>query len=114
MRPSTAPTNRLALLSFTAAGLTLTSFCAGVVPIPLTAWICYPIAVLFGSVALLTGFRALRQVRVGYEKGRGLALLGMWIGGLTLLAVLCFTTLSGLVLYYGSEAVQTLWLRFKP
>jgi hypothetical protein len=114
MIPSTAPTNRLALLSFLCAGLTLTSFCGGVVPIPLTAWVCYPGAVLLGCAALLTGFRALRQVRASGEKGRALALLGIWTGALTILAVLVFTALTVVILIYGAEAINTLWLQFKP
>ena len=114
MIPSTAPTNRLALLSFLIAGLTLTSFCVGFVPIPLTAWVCYPGAVLLGCAALLTGFVALRQVRASGEKGRALALLGIWTGVLTILAVLVFTALTVVLIYYGAEALSTFWLQFRP
>ena len=110
MIPSTAPTtNRLALLSFFSATLTFLSFCIGIAPIPLTSWVCYPAAILLGCAALLSGFIALRQVRASGEKGRGLALLGMWSGVLTILAVVCFTSLTVMFLYYGREVLNTVW-----
>ena len=111
---STAPTNRLAILSFSAAFFTLGSFCVGLAPIPLTGWVCYPVAVVLGSAALLSGFRALRQVRASGEKGRALALIGMWTGILTILAVLCFTTLSFALVVYGADYLQRIWPQLRP
>jgi hypothetical protein len=105
-------TNRLAMASFSAAVLTLLSFCIGAAPIPLTGWVCYPVAILLGAAALLTGFRALRQLRSSGEKGRVLAVLGMWMGGLTILAVLCLTTLTIVILFYGAEAIHGIWPGF--
>ena len=109
MIPSTAPTNRLAQLSFLCAALTFLSFCIGVSPIPLTSWVCYPTAILLGCAALLSGFKALRQVRASGEKGRGLALIGIWSGLLTILAVVCFTSLTVAFLYFGKEVLNTYW-----
>ena len=104
---SSAPTNRLSLVSFFLASLTVVSFCIGFIPIPLTAWVCYPAAVLLGLIALVSGFTSLRQVRASGEKGRALALIGIWVGALSILAVICAITLTILALYYGLEYLQT-------
>ena len=109
MISSSAPTNRMAIISFAAAFFTLASFCVGVVPIPLTAWVCYPAALLFGGVALVAGFRALNQIRSAGGKERAMALIGIWAGGLTILAVLCFTTITAVLLYYGADYLQQFW-----
>jgi len=109
MIPSTAPTNRLSLVSFLCALLTVLSFCTGLAPIPLSAWVCYPVAVLLALVAILSGVVALRQIRARGEKGRASALIGLWTGGLMLLAVLCFTSLTLLFFYYGADYLRTLW-----
>ena len=87
-------TNRLAVASLVAAILTVLSFCGGVTPIPTTGWVCFPASILFGLAALLTGLRALRQIRASGERGRGMALAGAWLGGLTILATLCAITLT--------------------
>ena len=114
MIPSSAPTNRLSLLSFLSAFLTIASFCVGFAPIPMTAWVCYPSAVLLGMVALASGFTSLRQVRASGEKGRALALIGIWTGVLSILAVLCFTTLTVYFIYYGVDYLHNNWPQFKP
>jgi hypothetical protein len=88
------PTNRLAIVSLAAAILTVLSFCGGVAPIPLTGWFCFPGAIFLGLVALLTGLPALRQIRTRGERGRGMALIGAWLGGLTILATLCAIVLT--------------------
>jgi hypothetical protein len=115
MIPSTAPTNRLSLVSFLSAILTVISFCIGLAPfLPMTAPVCYPIAVLLGIVALVSGFTSLRQVRASGEKGRAMALIGIWTGVLSILAVICTTTLTILALYYGLDYLRTYWPQFKP
>jgi hypothetical protein len=105
------PINRYAILSLILAMLTFLSFCLGVIPIPFTAWVCYPTAGLFGVLALLSGFIALRQLPQRAERGRRLALLGLTAGTLTLLAVVCFTSLTVLITVYGAEALRAIWSR---
>jgi hypothetical protein len=112
MNPSTLSTNRLSQASFFFGLLTFSAFCVGLAPIPLTAWVCYPAAILFGAFALVSGFKALQQVRISGEKGHALAMLGIWTGGLSVLAVLCFTTLTVVLLYYGAESINTIWPSF--
>jgi hypothetical protein len=56
----------------------------------------------------------LRQVRASGEKGRAMALVGIWTGALSILAVLCFTTLTTLFIYYGVDYISTIWPQLKP
>jgi uncharacterized membrane protein HdeD (DUF308 family) len=111
----TAPaTNRNALYSFVAVLLTVLTFCIGLAPIPLTAIPCYPTSIFFGIVALVTGLKALRQIRTSGEKGRWLALTGVWLGALTMLAIVCATTLTFTLLPSFIEYLKQAWGQFKP
>ncbi len=86
--------NRQAVLSLFLSMLTFALFCIGFLPIPLSALICYPFAVMLGLAALFTGARALYQIRRNGGQGRVLAWIGLISGGSALIAVLCFTTLA--------------------
>lgn len=88
------PLNTRAILSLLFSILTVLSFCLGVAPIPLSSFVCYPGAVLLGLASLWLGWQGLQEVRQKGERGRRLALVGMWTGGLTILSVLCFTALA--------------------
>ncbi len=103
------PTNRLALLSLAASALTVFSFCVGVAPIPMTALVCYPAAILTGIIALALGFRALRQIRQTGEPGGWMAWLGIGLGAFSILAVICFTSLTLALFPYLSEFVTQSW-----
>jgi len=84
-----ASTNRNAAISSIAGALTIVSFCLGVAPIPFTDIICYSMSLLFAVLALALGFISLLQIRQSGESGRPLAWIGISVGGLTMLAVLC-------------------------
>jgi hypothetical protein len=114
MSASTQPTNRLASVSFLSTLLAVFAFCIGVIPIPMTAPICYPVAVIFGLVALVTGLVSLRQIRASGEAGRTLALIGISAGSLTILAVICLTVLTLYLLLYGAGQVESLWPQLRP
>lgn len=104
-------TNPLAILSLVTAILTLLSFCIGVAPfLPMTSLVCYPAAIVLGLTAMLSGIAALRRIRVSGENGRGMALAGAWIGGLTILALVCAValTLSAFAAFIVA-AVNQLW-----
>ena len=107
-------TNRFALASAVSALITVISFCIGFIPIPMTAWVCYPAAVLGALAAVITGIVALRQVRITGENGSTLAWVGIWTGVLSILAVLCFTTLTVFFIYFGVETVNSLIQQFTP
>jgi len=94
----TTSTNRNALISIIAAILTVLSFCTAVAPVPFTGYVCYPAATILGLVALLTGLTSLGQIRDRKEHGRVYALVGAGVGGLTMLAALCATSV-GILLF---------------
>jgi len=100
LSPSAPSTNRNALISFVTALCTLLTFCMGFVPIPFTALICYPVSLTCGIIALVTGIKALRQIRESPQPGRTLALIGIWSGALTIAAVICISTAFALLLPY--------------
>ncbi len=107
--------NRLAQTSLAAAVLTLLSFCIGFAPfLPLTSIVCYPAAILWGLISLITGWQALGQMRASGEDGRWMALTGIWTGSLTILAVVCATTLTLTALFAGVDYLQTLWRTPSP
>jgi len=103
------PFDRNSIISFIAAILTGVSFCIGFVPIPFTALICYPISLIAGTFALVTGMKALRQIRQLGERGRTLALISAWTGGVSILATLCVLTLGVLLFPYFADFIKTLW-----
>src|SRR5688572_24298506 len=105
-----ATTNRMAAISLLAAMLTVFSFCIGAAPfLPLTAGVCYPAALFFGVVALVTGLMAQHQIRLNPERGRRRALLSSWIGCLTILAVLCLVTLTILMFPSLGVYIDQVW-----
>jgi predicted membrane protein len=95
MDETNPPTNQLAIISLLSALLTIFSFCIGWAPfLPLTSLVCYPAAIFFGAVALISGIAALGRIRSSGESGRGMALTGASLGGLTILATICAVALT--------------------
>jgi hypothetical protein len=90
----TIPINRLALIAFLIAILSVISFCIGVMPVPMSDLLCYPVSFVLDVVSFIVGLAALRQIRSGGERGRGLALAGIWMSFLTGIAMLCVAALT--------------------
>jgi hypothetical protein len=111
MNETDFPTNRFAVVSLVAALLTIFSFCVGVAPIPLTGWVCFPAAIFFGAIALGSGIIALIRIRASSENGRAIALAGIWLGGLTILATICSVVLTVSVL---ATLADQLWKQLQP
>jgi len=105
----TQPINRRAILSLVLAVLALFSFCIGAAPLPLTALVCYPASLLLGIAALWSGATAIQQIRQQNEKGRSLALIGIWIGAMAILFVLCAMLLVILLWPHVIEFIQETW-----
>jgi hypothetical protein len=103
------PLNSNSIIGFIAAILTVVLFCIGFIPIPLTALICYPVSLITGTFALVTGMKALRQIRQTGESGRTFALISAWTGGTIILATLCVLTLGILLFPYFIDFIKTLW-----
>lgn len=114
MESSQPSFNPRAVLSLLFAVLTVLSFCVGVAPIPLTSLICYPAALLLGGIALWLGWSSLREVRQNGGRGRRLALIGMWTGGLTLLAVLCFSAVAIALAPTIFDLLRQAWTQLQP
>lgn len=109
MAETNLPTNRLAIISLCCAILTIISFCIGAAPIPLTGWVCFPAAILFGLIALITGMTAARQIRRNAENGLGMAIIGASLGSLTILATFCSIALTAsAVVALVSQAINQL------
>ena len=106
-------TNRNAVISSVAGALTMVSFCLGIAPIPFTDVICYSISLLFAVIALTLGFTALFQIRQNGETGRPLAWIGISVGGLTMVAVLC--TITIVILFFPSfeHYLQQIWIQLQ-
>ncbi len=87
--PTSLPSNPQAVISLTLALLTILSFCTGMVPIPFTGLICFPLGFFLGALALIFGLVALEQIRRRNEPGSPLAWTGIIIGGFVVLCMLC-------------------------
>ncbi len=111
MDDTSLPTSRLAILSLAFALLTVFSFCIGVAPIPTTGWVCFPAAIFFGAIALVSGVASLRRIRSSGESGRGMALIGVWLGGLTILATICAIALTISVI---AAFISQVWTQPQP
>ena len=102
-------TNRHALLSLLLAVLALFSFCIGAAPLPLPSLFCYPSSLLLGIGALWAGSKALQQIRQTDESGKSLAKIGIWVGSLTILFVVCAITFVIMFAPYLLEYLKETW-----
>jgi hypothetical protein len=107
----TPVTNRAAISSLIYATLTLVSFCVGIAPLPFTSLVCYPASLVLACLAVVSGFTGLQQIRREGGSGRGLAWTGIWLGGLTIAAVLCIGTLAALFYPRALEFLLHNWSR---
>ena len=89
---STPSFNRKAIIGFILAILALLALCAGILPVPFTALTCFPPGLLSGTVSLVLGLKAQREIRVNGQSGRMLALTATYMGGFTIFAMLCMIT----------------------
>jgi hypothetical protein len=106
-RPATKPIHRSAVVSIVAGGLGLASLCVAIVPIPLTGFVCFPVAAVLGVVGIAAGVWALRRPRGGEGATRGLALAGASIGGGTVLALLCLAAFGAVVFSQIQRLIDT-------
>jgi len=94
---SIPPFNRKAIYSFLLALLALTALCAGIMPIPFTVLVCYPPGIIFAIASLFLGIKSQRELRTDGKRGRPLAVIGIWMSGLTMFVFACMIT-AGAVL----------------
>ena len=80
--------NPPSILSLIFGILTILFLCMGMVPVPFTGFICFPISILSGMLALAFGAVSLDQIRRRNESGRPLAWIGILSGGFVLMCFL--------------------------
>jgi hypothetical protein len=97
--------NQAARLSLTAALLTVSFFCIGFAPfLPMTALFCYPAAFIGAIFSLVSGFLGLR-----HPTARWMAWTGIVTGGLILLGVIVFISLTILALPFLWDGLLEIW-----
>jgi hypothetical protein len=62
-------------------------------PIPFLELICYPVSLVLGIMAIVLGLWAQYEVRVSGEGGKTLAIIAVWLGVFTLIALACLVWL---------------------
>jgi hypothetical protein len=105
MDPTSLPTNRYSIYSFIFSILLLLSCCGGVVPIPFTGFICFPLAFLFSLVSVIAGGISLRQIRSTGHNGSGMAWTGVVLGGLVLVLFISFILLIAGMLIFAPDTI---------
>jgi uncharacterized membrane protein len=78
----------------------------GLIPIPFSGFICYPLTILFGLLALLFGIISLNKIRKHNHSGRPMAWMGITIGGFVFLCVLCMVILIASLFIFAPNQVQ--------
>jgi len=109
-----SPFNRKSIIGFIAALIAFLALCAGLLPLPFTILLCYPPGIILGIVALVSGFQAQREIRQSNESGRFLAVIAVWVGGITIIATLCMIVVGVLLYPYVFEFIQQTWQRINP
>ena len=107
--PSILPLNRKASIALILSIFALLAFCVVFLPIPFTVLVCYPPGILMSTAALVLGIQSLYEIRKNGERGRAMAMVSVWIGGLLILASVCVITTGILVWPYISEFVKQTW-----
>ena len=102
-----APNNQLAVLSLIFGLVTILLVCAGMVPFPLTGFLCFPPALVFGILALAFGLAGLAQIRKRNEPGKPMAWAGIIIGGLVFLCALCVALSFSALFLFAPQYVPT-------
>lgn len=101
-----SPVNNQSVLSLVFGILTLLTFCSGWVLFPLTSIVCFPISFLFGFLALIFGAFSLRQIRRQNESGSPMAWIGIALGGVIFLCVLCMVIAIASLFIFSPDSIQ--------
>lgn len=101
------PLNNQSVLSLVFGILTLLTFCSGWVLFPLTSIFCFPISCLFGFLALVSGAVSLRQISSRYESGSPMAWIGMVLGGIVFLCLMCMVVAIASLFIFAPDAMPT-------
>jgi uncharacterized membrane protein len=100
--------NKHALISLLLGILTALSFCAGVMPIPFTGFICFPSSFVLGFLALTYGAISLRRIKKHNEAGHSMAWIGIVIGGFVFFCILLFVIGIVSLFIFAPDTMQPL------
>ncbi len=106
-QPVSSITNTQSIISLVFGVLTALSFCAGLLPIPLTGWVCFPVSLVLGGAALIFGVASLNRIRRRNESGRPMAWIGIIIGGAVFLCVLCMVIAFASLFIFAPHSLPT-------
>jgi len=106
--------NHKALKGFLLSLLAVLALCASLLPVPFTALVCYPSGLVLGIASLVLGYSGLREIRSDGKNGQSLALFATWMGGITMVAILCMATVGVLLYPYISESFQQVINQIRP
>ena len=98
-------TNNQSILSLVFGILTILSFCTGMIPFPLTGFICFPTSLLFGILALVLGAISLNQIRRQNESGSPMAWVGIILGGVVFLCLMCMIVAVASLFIFSPNSV---------
>ena len=88
-----SPVNNQSILSLIFGVIATMSFCTAMLPLPFTGLLCLPVSFLFGMLALVYGVISLNRIRRQNESGRPMAWMGIMIGGIIFLCMICMIVL---------------------
>jgi len=100
-----SPINNQSILSLVFGILTILSFCTGLVPFPLTGFICFPTSFVFGILALVFGAISLNRIRRNNESGSPMAWIGIMIGGFVFLCMICMIVVTVSFLIFAPNSI---------
>ena len=102
------------MIGFLLSLLAILALCAGLLPIPLTVLLCYLPGLVSGIASLVLGVIALRELRSDGKNGQAFAQFAAWVGGLTVIGMLCLASTSIMLFPYISNFVQQTMQNLRP
>ena len=103
---STSPLNSRSIPSLVFGILTILFLCMGMIPVPFTGFICFPVSFLSGVLALVFGTISLSQIRRRNESGRPLAWIGILSGGFVLMCFLLMVLAIAALFIFAPNSIH--------
>jgi uncharacterized membrane protein len=100
------PINKHSIISLILGLLTALSFCGGMMPIPLTGFVCFPTSFLLGLSALIYGAVSLRKIKKHNESGHSMAWSGIIIGGFIFFCILSVVVAIISLFIFAPDSIQ--------
>jgi polyferredoxin len=100
-----SPVNNQSVLSLVFGILTIVSFCTGMIPFPFTGFICFPASFLLGILALVFGAISLSRIRRQNESGSPMAWMGIILGGVIFLCVMCMVVALASLFIFSPDSI---------